>query len=175
MLDYPYSTIEQSIQQSLNESCNEVNYLGAYDKYKPFLEAVLKAALKFYQDNKYLSDAEMIEPEFEFSIFDSSTNDNPLSLDGITDKPIYLNGSMDLFIKYQDEIFIIDYKSDFAGYKNDDDFSKLLREEYKNQIDIYKKSAKILFPNINKIRGSVIFFKNYDSKNKIAEAVEVKI
>lgn len=170
---YSLSSINQSVRQAILESCNDID-ISDYPKYTNFLTAVLKAAIELYKDKKYFINSMEVEPEFGYTIYDDELKNNKFSING-EGLPILLNGSMDLFIKYQNSILIIDYKSDFAGYKNDEQFSNILKEEYQNQLNVYKKSAEVLYPNISDIKAKIIYFKNYDNINSKIEAVEVEV
>ena len=155
---------DECINIALNESCNE---LAGRDtqKYRRFLRAVLKATKNLYNELNIFDSAEMVEPEFTYQLYDDVYN-SPFKKD---DKNIdvYLNGTIDLFIKYKDRILIIDYKSDAAGYENESQYSSILRSEYSPQLEVYKESARRLFGDINNIEAKIIYYREYDYDSEL--------
>jgi len=169
--NYNDEEIEKIANMAINDSCNLVDYEKDYLKFYKFLISILKSIKDFYKEINLFKDAEMIEPEFTYSLFD---NENIKEFKINENSKIYLNGTMDLFIKYNNKILIIDYKSDFIGYQNDEQFKNILISEYKNQLDVYKKSAEIMF-NIKNIETKIIYFKNYDYNNLNIEPVMIDL
>ena len=170
--NYSEEDLKALARQAIFESGNDIDFDKDYLKYEKFVFSVLKATRNYYKEIKLLKDAEMVEPEFSYSLFKNEKIDEFKTDD---DSLIYLNGTMDLFIKYKDKILIIDYKSDFIGYQNDKQFSEIIKNEYQNQLNVYRKSASIMFDDIKNIETKIIYFKNYDYEKEYIEPVEVLI
>lgn len=170
--NYSLDDLKALARQSIYESANDIDFTNDYIKYEKFIISVLKATKKYYSEISLLKDAVMVEPEFSYSLFENKVIDE-FKTDA--DSLIYLNGTMDLFIKYKDKILIIDYKSDFIGYQNDEQFSYIIKNEYQNQLNVYRKSAEIMFKDINKIETKIIYFKNYNYDLEEIIPVEVEI
>ncbi len=164
--------IEAIARTAIYESCNDVDFEKDYQKYERFLISVLNSIIKLYHDEKLFIDSDMVEPEFTYSLFDNNKI-KEFMVD--EDSKIYLNGTMDLFIKYKDRILIIDYKSDFIGYQNDKQFNEIIKKEYQSQLNVYRKSAEIMFNDIKQIETRIIYFKDYDYDKLNIIPVEVEI
>lgn len=156
------TVIENIAKTTIYESANDVDFDKDYNKINKFVISVLKATLKLYKNLNIFNDAIIVEPEFTYSLFDKNL-EKEFKLNDYS--KIYLNGTMDLFIKYKDSILIIDYKSDFIGYQNDEQFAEILKNEYQNQLNVYKKSASLMFNDVKNIKTQIIYFKDYDYDN----------
>lgn len=165
--------LNQIAKNTILESSSEFNIRKDYDKYYKFIISVLKNTLKYYQDINLLDNAIFVEPEYSYSLYDDSGIDE-FKINKDLSNDIYLTGTMDLFIKYENKILIIDYKSDFIGYENDEQFIDILKKEYQNQLYVYRKSAEIMF-DIKDIETKIIYYKNYDSSSLSITPVEVEI
>jgi len=147
--------IEKSINKALAENIDDIN---DYDSFYRFIKVCLIETNKYYKNNNYYN--YKLYPELTFSYL---KEDNLIS-----------NGSIDLLLINNNEIKIIDYKSDCAEYIEDDSIFELtLKEKYSPQLDLYEKTVKDIFKDIKnlKIIKSIIYFRNY---NKEKETVKVK-
>lgn len=170
--DVTKGDIDQIILTSLRESTNDLIEVDT-TKHERFLRAVLNSAKEYYFNNKYLCNADMVEPELTYQMLDEDI-ESPFRIEE-GNLPIYLNGTMDLFIKYKDSILIIDYKSDFAGYQNEAQFSEILKSEYENQLKVYKESAGRMFPDIKNITAKIVYFREYDYDKCSVIATEIDV
>ena len=163
-IDYDEKTLSDSVNQAINESCDKIDYEKDYQKYYDFIKAVVYYSKEYFKNSKIMLNSAIVEPEMEFSIFDDEIKSKYKTEDD--DTPIYLTGSMDLVIIYDDSALIIDYKSDAKGFKDTKQFSDHLKNQYKPQLDIYKRALSDMY-NIdeNKIKTKVLYFYDYNGKN----------
>jgi ATP-dependent exoDNAse (exonuclease V) beta subunit len=163
-IDYDEKTLSDSVNQAINESCDKIDYEKDYQKYYDFIKSVVYYSKEYFKNSKIMLNSTTVEPEMEFSIFDDEIKSKYKTEDD--DTPIYLTGSMDLVIIYDDSALIIDYKSDAKGFKDTKQFSDHLKNQYKPQLDIYKKALNDMY-NIdeNKIQTKILYFYDYNGKN----------
>ena len=151
--------IDNSVKKALEENIDDIN--GDYDSYYKFIRSCVIETNKYYKENGYYNYE--LYPELTFSY--------------LKDKNVISNGSIDLLVKDNNRIKIIDYKSDCAEYIEDDNvFEFTLKEKYEPQLDLYEETVKELFKDKDiTIEKSIIYYRNYNKDSGDIRIKEYKL
>ena len=149
----PSCLIDEIVDIAMRENDCDSNYTRKY------LRKCLFATKDLFMKNK-MFDA-VLEPEFKFYYYINKESQTP----------ILMNGSIDLLMKKDNVITIIDFKSDAADYINKEQFEKVLKENYQPQLEAYKAFCEQIYPNYQ-IDMEIIW---YEEINDMVTAHSLKI
>ena len=150
--------MEKYVKRAVKELSQELDDQALYEKY---LIECANATCKLFKESK-IESYKTKNPEYKFYDYNLC--------DGI---PTLLSGSIDLLLKNDDKVLIIDYKTDTNPLDNTLEFEDILRERYRNQLQAYKNVvAKLENIDINNIDTNIVWLEEKDN-NTIAHLLNV--
>ena len=129
------------------------------NNYRKYLSKCLFATKELFDKEKVFT--KKLFPEYKFYCYLNNNNEIP----------VLMNGSIDLLMEEDDKYTIFDYKSDSADYQNKEQFEKLLVENYRHQLEAYKRFLLSLHPNA-KVDLKIIWYEEVDD-NVIARTIDL--